>query len=234
MIFDELAVAVVHENDQLAAARVRIEVAAQPRNLGDWNRRSPLVPARALHVHEAYRGRRSERRVDRFEVKAAADGERHLIVRDAPVTQAPTRCPARALAAAQPNNLLERVVIRPADSEHHIAGPQCTKKRARDRVRPAEELESDERRLRAHEPRDHAVELLAADVAVTVTVDTVERGRVEPLCAERVEHAVDALACLHVNLPEPSRESRRAVGTQGRAQRCTRFRPPFRRPRERG
>ena len=34
------------------------------------------------------------------------------------------------------------------------------------------------------EPRDHAVELLAADVAVTVTVDTVERGRVEPLGGE--------------------------------------------------
>mmetsp|Transcript_4257 Transcript_4257/g.10559 ORF Transcript_4257/g.10559 Transcript_4257/m.10559 type:complete len:229 (+) Transcript_4257:1052-1738(+) len=181
-VLDELAVAVVDEEDERRVAA--LQPVCETSDLRHGDRRPPRVAARALHVDDACRGR--DRSLDRLQVKHAAWQQLHLRVPHAEVRQRASQQVVRA--APQPDDFLQGVVRRAAHAEELLPGPKHPKESAGDGVRAREELHAHKRGLCAHQVGIDRVEDLAAEVAMAIPVDPCEVVCAHGVAAESREH----------------------------------------------
>jgi hypothetical protein len=126
----------------------------------------------------------------------------HLVVRHAPLHQAPRQLPPGhcrrlfpllrlVLGPRHPraNHLLQRVIGPPADAQHGVARPQHAVERAGDGVRPAEHLHAHQGRLGTKKVGVDGLERLAAHVPVPVAVHARKHVRAHLVLPERGQHA---------------------------------------------
>lgn len=136
-------------------------------------------------------------RVDRVEVEGAAGRKLDLPVPHAKVGERAAQPVAGA--AAQPDDLLKRVIWRTAHPEQLLPGPQHAVERARDGVRAREALHAHERRLGAQQLRVDRVERLAPEVAVAISINTIEVVRADAVAPEGGEDAREPLLSMPID-----------------------------------
>jgi hypothetical protein len=121
-----------------------------------------------------------------------------LLVANAPIPQR-SGIISRLFIGTQSQNLVQRVVWLPTDTEQVVARAKHWKECCRDRVCARKELQPGQGLLRTQHTRKYAIICLAANVAMAVAIDTVEALGIHAFGPKQVKEAFSVTQCAAVN-----------------------------------